>query len=427
MILPTSSFSGDLFGGITFKDDEESAHAGILYNYQNDELEFKNDITTLRLHETGVLSLTGGGKLGIGTSLPAAQLHIKNADGAGNPTSSDVDIFLEDANAYMEISATGTSGYTFKDDGVSARSGMLYSYLEDRLIFLTNGFARLNILDNGNIGIGTVSPVSKLQVEGTIEVDQKIKANDSGGLELATDEGTIRIKIADNGNVGIGTTTPSYGLHYVGGATSDIAEFYNSSTSPFADVVRAKVNQATPASTQYFYKCIDGNGNTNGGVRANGSGGIFFATTSDKRLKMNITDFSGALDLIENMYPKEYEFRKVPGKKHFGFIAQELKTVYPLAVTGDENSNPELDPMMIDYSKLSPLLAAATKELYQKVKDQQHEIDTIKEENTHLTVKINRLAQENEAHRALLTKLTARIETMEDITKQKSQHMAIEN
>jgi hypothetical protein len=62
---------------------------------------------------------------------------------------------------------------------------------------------------NQRVGIGNVSPETSLHVEGTITVDQKIQADDSGGLEIATDEGTTRLKINDNGYVGIGTTSPN--------------------------------------------------------------------------------------------------------------------------------------------------------------------------------------------------------------------------
>jgi hypothetical protein len=66
------------------------------------------------------------------------------------------------------------------------------------------------------VGIGTASPEAKLHVEGVIEVDQKIQADDSGGLELATDEGTTRLSLHDNGNVGIWTTSPAHALHVAG-------------------------------------------------------------------------------------------------------------------------------------------------------------------------------------------------------------------
>ena len=86
------------------------------------------------------------------------------------------------------------------------------------------------ILPSGNVGIGTTEPGEKLDVNGTIEVNQKIQAHDSGGLELATDEGTTRLFIKDNGNVGIGTTAPITSLHiYKAGAGVSSLNFEDSS------------------------------------------------------------------------------------------------------------------------------------------------------------------------------------------------------
>ena len=56
-----------------------------------------------------------------------------------------------------------------------------------------------------------------LIVNGITTVGDKIQAKDSGGIELATDEGTTRLSIADNGNVGIGIASPEAKLHVEGG------------------------------------------------------------------------------------------------------------------------------------------------------------------------------------------------------------------
>ena len=49
-----------------------------------------------------------------------------------------------------------------------------------------------------------------------------------------------------------------------------------------------------------------------------------------------------------------------------------------MAVMGSADSDLNEEPMMIDYSKLTPLLAGATKELHKKVKLQKAEIDDLK-------------------------------------------------
>ena len=52
-----------------------------------------------------------------------------------------------------------------------------------------------------------------LIVDGITKVGDKIQAKDSGGIELATDEGTTRLFINDAGNIGFGTTSPYWTLH----------------------------------------------------------------------------------------------------------------------------------------------------------------------------------------------------------------------
>jgi hypothetical protein len=64
------------------------------------------------------------------------------------------------------------------------------------------------------------------------------------------------------------------------------------------------------------------------------SGGF---TSSDRKLKQNITDVTDAMDIINKLQPKNYEFRhdgdfkymNLPEGKHYGLIAQDVEQVLP--------------------------------------------------------------------------------------------------
>jgi len=64
-------------------------------------------------------------------------------------------------------------------------------------------------------------------------------------------------------------------------------------------------------------------------------------TTSDQKLKQNIRDFTSAMDIINKLKPKQYEFRQegnyklmsLPQGSHFGLIAQDVERVLPGLVT----------------------------------------------------------------------------------------------
>jgi len=106
-------------------------------------------------------------------------------------------------------------------------------------------------------------------------------------------------------------------------------------------------------------------GNRNGtrGSIQTTSGGTSYNTTSDYRLKENITPMTGALEKVGQLNPVTYNW-KVGGSGQ-GFIAHELQAVVPDAVTGekdavDENDEPKYQ--MVDTSFLVATLTAAIQE-----------------------------------------------------------------
>ena len=133
---------------------------------------------------------------------------------------------------------------------------------------------------------------------------------------------------------------------------------------------------------------ISGNTNDTGG-----NGGTIVGTqNSDLRLKKNVEDYSGGLELINQLRPVSFNYKYGDDKQHLGFIAQEVAEVIPQSVydTGtplekrdkdgkvieeiDENEEPvtlfeadEPTKLAMAYVELIPALVNAVKELSAEV------------------------------------------------------------
>lgn len=180
-----------------------------------------------KTNNTEKMRITSGGRVGIGTSTPTAALAIQNLNTSGNEieflsTNFNADIH---ANSQLNIGSSST------------------------VSFLTSGSTKLHIANNGNVGIGTMSPTASLELSGQIKINGgspglgKLLVSDVAGLgswqnasQLFT-AGTgisftgntinsvwtasgANIYKNNTGNVGIGTTTPDTELEVVSNSAS---------------------------------------------------------------------------------------------------------------------------------------------------------------------------------------------------------------
>jgi len=208
---------------------------------------------------TGVTSLTANRLLasdGTGSTVTAfncgiAQLITFNASGVMGCTDySTSGLFANGGNSFAGAATLGTND----------------NYA---LNLATNGTAKMTILANGNIGIGTASPSQRLDVRspgsaagetalmisnpstaaysttsfdmyaaGTWRTSVWSMANNTGsggifGVTTADSTGTVRerFRVTDSGNVGIGTTAPAAKLDVAGaiqfGGNKGYAGYYN--------------------------------------------------------------------------------------------------------------------------------------------------------------------------------------------------------
>ena len=95
-----------------------------------------------------------------------------------------------------------------------------------------------------------------------------------------------------------------------------------------------------------------------------------YNTSSDYRLKENVVDIADGITRVKQLQPKRFNFIADADTTVDGFLAHEVQTVVPEAITGahnevDADGNPVYQG--IDQSKLVPLLVATIKELEARI------------------------------------------------------------
>ncbi len=159
-------------------------------------------------------------KVGIGTEIPLAKLDVQ----AG---SDPLILFLGSANAYPEISISGTGsnqheGITFRD---GATQKAVIGYDEANEMFTIGGSLIANDdylvvktqgASVGNVGIGTTNPGQLLQLGGNGGSNGTMRFEASDGDEVDMGITTDDELYITGGNVGIRTNNPEYELDVSG-------------------------------------------------------------------------------------------------------------------------------------------------------------------------------------------------------------------
>ena len=365
---------------------------------------------TFRTASTDRLRIANNGNVGIGTTSPAYTLDVNGTLHSSNITLADGIYHEGDTNTYI-------------------------NFLTDTIQMATAGSVRAYINSLGNVGIGTTSPASQLGSTKVLDISSTgngeiiLDHTDAGvssdiGLyswnrnndhlahikascDGATDSAFIsfhtqatggsftnaasneRMRITSGGNVGIGTTSPSSPFHIQktlsGGQV--MAYFDGNAASGAYGALGVRVDNIDYGTGMRFYKSgiYDSNAigflngsSTVGNININASS-TSYNTTSDYRLKENLTEITDGIDRIKQLKPKRFNFI---GDTEIvdGFVAHEAKQVVPEAVTGEKDEVlPNGDPVYqgIDQSKIVPLLTAALQEAITKIEILENRLQTL--------------------------------------------------
>jgi hypothetical protein len=114
---------------------------------------------------------------------------------------------------------------------------------------------------------------------------------------------------------------------------------------------------------------------TNGLIRATNDVIAFYS--SDIRLKTNIKQITGSLDILKQINGYRFDWVEMPGiheneGRDIGVIAQEIEKVLPELVTTRDNGY-----KAVKYEKLVALLLQTNKELLERVESLENKLKTI--------------------------------------------------
>ena len=202
-----------------------------------------------------------------------------------------------------------------------------------------------------------------------------IYAHSDNSLRFNVNGGTERMRIDSDGTLCIGTNTD----HNTGDVISvtgsaHIMEIQNASTAGHRTITlrHSRASGGTNAEQIVFE---ESGGGAVGSIQSNGSS-TSYNTSSDYRLKENVTAISDGITRLKTLKPSRFNFKADAKTTVDGFLAHEV-TAVPEAITGtkdqvateDDIAYEKGDPIYqsIDQSKLVPLLTAALQEAIAKI------------------------------------------------------------
>ena len=301
------------------------------------------------------------GKVGIGTSSPSELLEV-NSTGA----STAIEI-----SAGLASTTTGEAKLVLRSLHSSSGTGYSRSEIaslgvaggDSDLIFRTTTdgsgpVERMRIDSEGLVGIGTSSPSGgvQLDVRGTgvlqlVNTDTVQLLASSGGSTLKNvsnnpllfgTNNTERMRITSGGKVLLNTTSTSYGGQIVARQSDGVS---------LAAV--AAINTAT-SGTRRLIDFFTGTSTTRKGSIESDGTNTSYNTSSDYRLKENVTADWDATTRLKQLNPVRFNFIENADKTVDGFLAHEVQDIVPEAITGTK------DAMMDEEYEVS----AATGDIY---------------------------------------------------------------
>jgi len=255
------------------------------------------------------------------------------------------------------VLTTGAGTYDTSVRWNGSNGNLLFSQGAVEKMRITN--TGLNV--TGKVGIGTSSINGLLQIgDASAEGTQAAPALQIGGNTAyrlgmyTTNEGAYienkngddginfivktagkAMKLSATGKLAVGNTASATGTTFNvrgNGSTAHLSLFEGTTAGDVAHASIYIVKKDTNSTSAQSYIAFVNGGAASGEVTGNGASQAAFSAWSDSRLKENVVTLPSQLDNIMALRPVEFDYKDGSGHQ-IGFIAQELKEVYPCCVS----------------------------------------------------------------------------------------------
>jgi hypothetical protein len=253
---------------------------------------------------TEAMRIDSSGSVGIGTSSPAVSgLEISRDTGAASPTPAELRISTTTNDTGW--STTNPWGrISFYSADASIGGAKIHAAIETKASFTNGGYSNLDFLVTDSVN-GTLFPVLSFQPAGT---------NNTQTVFYAGASGTERMRITSDGNVGIGTSSPLGTLDVGNQVVIDNADAFLSSSAA------TLIARTSGAGSGIFSEA----GHLVFQPRSSASRAIIFANANPATEKMRI-DSSGNLLVGKTASSFSVAGGEIQSSGRAGFIASGIE------------------------------------------------------------------------------------------------------
>ena len=217
----------------------------------------------------------------------------------------------------------------------------------------TNDTTAITVDSSQNVGIGTSSPGSLLHIDGTnpkitvgtsgsnvtflqrVSDDFYIFNRESAGHLLFGTADTERMRIDSSGKLLFGTTSTS-----LNGSTG------GAGILPQSNNRMLYISATTSTSDLFHFLFRNPNGDV-GSIKTNGSA-TSYNTSSDYRLKENVSYDFDATTRLKQLKPARFNFIADTDTTVDGFIAHEVQDVVPEAISGTKDATETKEKVVVN-------------------------------------------------------------------------------